>query len=90
MPRAPRAVQTPGAAAPAEAESEELQAAEVQPEPAAADPAPEVESDGDIDYREQARGLRAKDVDATRLKRSVLTLDGWVCPAKAPAAPGRE
>jgi hypothetical protein len=41
-------------------------------------------------YREQAKGLRAKDVDATRLRRSVLTLDGWVCPATSPAPKAKE
>jgi hypothetical protein len=44
----------------------------------------------DEDYREKARGLRAADVDATRLRRAVLTLDGWVCPANSPAPPAKE
>jgi hypothetical protein len=53
--------------------------------------APKVDqSDSDEDYREKARGLRAADVDATRLRRSVLTLDGWVCPATSPAPPAKE
>ena len=29
-------------------------------------------------------GLRAVDVDPTKIKRAVLTLDGWVCPVEAP------
>ncbi len=54
-------------------------------------PEPEApESTDDQSYREKARGLRAKDVDATRLKRAVLTQDGWVCPATIPAPKGRE
>ena len=56
-------------------------------------PAPQLEpleSDADAAYRETARGLRARDVDATRLKRAVLTLDGWVCPVKAPAPAAKE
>jgi hypothetical protein len=48
------------------------------------------EASDDETYREQAKGLRAKDVDATRLRRSVLTLDGWVCPATSPAPKGKE
>jgi hypothetical protein len=31
-----------------------------------------------------AAGLRAVDVDPTKIKRAVLTLDGWVCPVEAP------
>lgn len=34
--------------------------------------------------------LRAKDVDPTKIKRAVLTLDGWVCPATSPAPPARQ
>jgi len=30
-------------------------------------------------------GLRAADVDPTKIKRAVLTLDGWVCPEVSPA-----
>jgi hypothetical protein len=55
-----------------------------EPRPAAA------EVSDEESYREQAKGLRAKDVDATRLRRSVLTLDGWVCPATSPAPKGKE
>lgn len=33
-------------------------------------------------------GLRAADVDPHRIKRAVLTLDGWVCPAVAPGFGG--
>ena len=29
-------------------------------------------------------GLRAVDVDPTKIRRAVLTLDGWVCPVEAP------
>lgn len=29
-------------------------------------------------------GVRAVDVDPTKIKRAVLTLDGWVCPVEAP------
>jgi hypothetical protein len=57
----------------------------------AGEPRPvEAETSDDESYREKARGLRAKDVDATRLRRSVLTLDGWVCPATSPAPKGKE
>lgn len=31
-----------------------------------------------------AGGRRAVDVDPTKIKRAVLTLDGWVCPVEAP------
>lgn len=34
--------------------------------------------------------LRAADVDPTSIRRAVLTADGWVCPAAAPAAPVKE
>jgi hypothetical protein len=33
--------------------------------------------------------LRAADVDPTRIKRAVLTADGWVCPATTPAPAAR-
>lgn len=39
---------------------------------------------------EPAAGLRAADVDPYKIKRSVLTLDGWVCPATSPAPPARQ
>lgn len=29
-------------------------------------------------------GLRAVDVDPSKIKRAVLTLDGWVCPESSP------
>ncbi len=32
--------------------------------------------------------LRAVDVDPTKIKRAVLTKDGWVCPAESPAHAG--
>lgn len=34
--------------------------------------------------------LRAADVDPTKLKRAVLTADGWVCPETSPAPPARQ
>lgn len=34
--------------------------------------------------------LRAADVDPSKLRRAVLTADGWVCPERAPAPPTRE
>ena len=33
-------------------------------------------------------GLRAVDVDPAKIKRAVLTLDGWVCPETAPGYGG--
>lgn len=33
-------------------------------------------------------GLRASDVDPAKIKRAVLTLDGWVCPSVAPGYGG--
>lgn len=36
-----------------------------------------------------ADGLRAVDVDPTKIKRAVLTLDGWVCPVETPAYGGK-
>lgn len=36
------------------------------------------------------RHLRAHEVDPSRIKRAVLTADGWVCPAKSPAPPAKE
>ena len=33
-------------------------------------------------------GLRAVDVDPSKIKRAVLTLDGWVCPEVAPGYGG--
>lgn len=39
---------------------------------------------------EKPAGLRAADVDPTKIARAVLTLDGWVCPAKSPAPAVRE
>ena len=32
--------------------------------------------------------LRAVDVDPSKIKRAVLTKDGWVCPAESPAHAG--
>jgi hypothetical protein len=49
-------------------------------EPAAA--APEAET--------SPAGLRAADVDPTKIKRAVLTADGWVCPDTVPAPPARQ
>lgn len=37
---------------------------------------------------EPVEGLRAADVDPHKIKRSVLTVDGWVCPAVAPGFGG--
>jgi hypothetical protein len=37
---------------------------------------------------EPVAGLRAVDVDPHKIKRAVLTLDGWVCPAIAPGFGG--
>lgn len=52
---------------------------------------PEVpETDSDAAYRDRARTLRAKDVDPSKLKRAVLTADGWVCPEKSPAPVAKE
>jgi len=33
---------------------------------------------------EPVAGLRAADVDPHKIRRAVLTVDGWVCPAVAP------
>ncbi len=33
-------------------------------------------------------GLRAIDVDPHKIRRAVLTVDGWVCPAVAPGFGG--
>jgi hypothetical protein len=33
---------------------------------------------------EPVAGLRAADVDPNKIRRAVLTVDGWVCPAVAP------
>jgi hypothetical protein len=33
-------------------------------------------------------GLRAADVDPHKIKRAVLTVDGWVCPATVPTPAG--
>lgn len=71
-----------------EAENQALLEASKHKLPAAEPEAPE--SEDDQAYRERARGLRAKDVDATRLKRAVHTQDGWVCPATSPAPKGKE
>lgn len=37
-----------------------------------------------------AGSLRAAAVDPTKLRRAVLTADGWVCPATSPAPPAKE
>lgn len=71
-----------------EAENQALKEAHGKTLPAAEPEMPETSDDEA--YREKARGLRAKDVDATRLKRAVLTLDGWVCPATSPAPKAKE
>jgi hypothetical protein len=34
--------------------------------------------------------LRAADVDPTKIRRAVLTADGWVCPDKLPEPKARE
>jgi hypothetical protein len=36
----------------------------------------------------QPAPLRAADVDPTKIKRAVLTVDGWVCPAVSPGFAG--
>lgn len=78
----PRTVHTPGGNPPGPPETENAATA---PAVIAGPEAAPVETTDDESYREAARGLRAKDVDPTRLRRAVLTLDGWVCPATSPA-----
>jgi len=36
----------------------------------------------------QPAPLRAVDVDPAKIKRAVLTVDGWVCPAVSPGFAG--
>lgn len=33
---------------------------------------------------------RAADIDPTKIRRAVMTRDGWVCPATSPAPPVKE
>lgn len=42
--------------------------------------------DEPVDYSK----LRAKDVDPYKIRRAVLTVDGWVCPAKLEAPKAKE
>lgn len=77
MSKAERVIQTPG----------ELPAAEVaqrDAEIAAADTAAMAEKL----TSNKPEGLRAVDVDPRKIKRAVLTLDGWVCPETAPGYGG--
>jgi hypothetical protein len=55
------------------------------------DPAPDApEGEDDVAYRIRASTLQPEEVDATRLRRAVLTAKGWVCPATSPAAKAKE
>jgi len=63
-----------------------------QPAPNAPEPAPNrVNTSSSATARvefakgpEPVVGLRAADVDPNKIRRAVLTVDGWVCPAVAP------
>jgi hypothetical protein len=57
------------------------------PDTETAAPAPEAAS---TEAAAPAGQLRAADVDPTKIKRAVLTADGWVCPVTAPAPPTKE
>lgn len=85
MPRGARTVQTPGGQPETASPSTDAAATTPSAPSDTAAPTADAESADDEAYRERARTLRAKDVDATRLKRAVLTLDGWVCPATVPS-----
>lgn len=90
MPRGARNVQTPGGQPETASPSTDTAATTPSTPSDTAAPTADTESADDEAYRERARTLRAQDVDATRLKRAVLTLDGWVCPATVQAPPAKE
>lgn len=76
MSKSARIVQTPGA----EPEADDI--AQLEAAQAAADRAAMSEK---LTSNRPEAGLRAADVDPTKIKRAVLTLDGWVCPDVSPA-----
>jgi hypothetical protein len=51
---------------------------------------PETQAPAEAAPEQDAKQLRAADVDPTKIRRAVLTLDGWVCPATSPAPPAKE
>lgn len=100
MPRGVRNVQVPGQSA--QAEPEALRGSP-ETSPTGADAAPDLPrpTGGQSipplgpQIAEMAASavtaiLRAADVDPSKLKRAVLTADGWVCPEKSPAPVARE
>lgn len=74
-----RAPQVPGATTPTATD------ADTASEPAVADQAQAAEP-AEAEPVAPA-GLRASDVDPTKIRRAVLTVDGWVCPAALPGGP---
>lgn len=84
MPRAKRAVQTPGAAPADTSAVTDLDVSQAQ-EAAPARKAAPGEPLTAADYAT----MHSSQVDATKLKRSVLCKDGWVVPDLPPQAPVR-
>lgn len=76
MARPARIVQTPGAV-PVAHDIAQREAAQAATDRAA--------MDEKLTSNRPEAGLRAADVDPTKIKRAVLTLDGWVCPEVSPA-----
>lgn len=93
MPRGVRNVQVPGQAAQAESEApksnpENPPAEAEAPNPQSIPPlGPQV---AEMAASAVSSILRAKDVDPSKLKRAVVTADGWVCPEKSPAPTAKE
>lgn len=59
--------------------------------PGEADEQPSAAATAPVEFPEAPKpveGLRAADVDPHHIKRAVLTVDGWVCPAVAPGFGG--